>query len=58
MLGDTSIVPRIFYDIPDVTGDKAQIQSKNGKVEKEPSQHLSRLAQELLHMSTGRWLRP
>jgi hypothetical protein len=40
-LGDASIILRTFYDIPAVTGDKAQIQSTKGKVEKEPSQHLS-----------------
>jgi len=41
MLGDASIVLRRFYDIPWCNGDKAQIQSKNGKVEEGTSQHLS-----------------
>ena len=41
--GDTSIVLRIFYHIPVVTGTKRRSKSKKGKVEKELSQHLSRL---------------
>jgi len=56
--GDTSIVLQNVLSYPWCNGDKAQIKSKKGKVEKEAKSVPFTMAQELLHMSTRRWLRP